>query len=42
MLIVWDGAAQDKAASVREYLESTRGAVQMAGRRPSVVMSWIT
>ncbi|WP_197386647.1 IS630 family transposase [Ralstonia pseudosolanacearum] len=30
LLIVWDGAAQHKSRVVREYLDSTRGAVQMA------------
>ncbi len=29
-LIVWDGAAQHRSRVVREYLDSTRGAVQMA------------
>lgn len=30
LLIVWDGTAQHKSRVVREYLDSTRGAVQMA------------
>ncbi len=30
LLIVWDGAAQHKSRIVREYLDSTKGAVQMA------------
>ncbi|MCO5123477.1 MAG: transposase [Rhizobacter sp.] len=30
LLIVWDGAAQHKSRIVREYLDSTHGAVQMA------------
>lgn len=30
LLIVWDGAAQHKSRIVREYLDGTRGAVQMA------------
>lgn len=30
LMIVWDGAAQHKSRVVREYLESTDGAVQMA------------
>lgn len=30
LLIVWDGAAQHKSRIVREYLDSTQGAVQMA------------
>ncbi len=30
LLIVWDGAAQHKSRLVREYLDSTKGAVQMA------------
>lgn len=30
LLIVWDGAAQHKIRIVREYLDSTKGAVQMA------------
>jgi transposase len=30
LLIVWDGAAQHKSRIVRAYLDSTRGAVQMA------------
>lgn len=30
LLIVWDGAAQHKSRIVRDYLDSTRGAVQMA------------
>jgi transposase len=30
LLIVWDGAAQHKSRIVREYLDSTRGAIQLA------------
>jgi transposase len=30
LLIVWDGAAQHKGRIVRQYLDSTKGAVQMA------------
>jgi transposase len=30
LLIVWDGAAQHKSRIVREYLDATQGAVQMA------------
>ena len=30
LLIVWDGAAQHKSRLVREYLDSTKGTVQMA------------
>jgi transposase len=30
LLIVWDGAAQHKSRVVREYLDGTHGAVQMA------------
>lgn len=30
LLIVWDGAAQHKSRITRDYLDSTRGAVQMA------------
>ena len=30
LLIVWDGAAQHRSRIVREYLDSTQGAVQMA------------
>ena len=30
LLIVWDGAAQHKSRIVREYLDSTKGAIQMA------------
>ncbi len=30
LLIVWDGAAQHRSRIVRQYLDSTRGAVQMA------------
>jgi transposase len=30
LLIVWDGAAQHKSRVVREYLDSTNGAIQMA------------
>ena len=30
LLIVWDGAAQHKSRVVREYLDSTNGALQMA------------
>ncbi|WP_269766350.1 transposase, partial [Burkholderia ubonensis] len=30
LMIVWDGAAQHKSRVVREYLDSTDGAVQMA------------
>ena len=30
LLIVWDGAAQHKGRVVRDYLDSTKGAVQMA------------
>ncbi len=30
LMIVWDGAAQHKSRIVREYLDSTNGAVQMA------------
>ena len=30
LLIIWDGAAQHKSRIVKAYLESTRGAVQMA------------
>jgi len=30
LLIVWDGAAQHTSRLVRDYLDSTRGAVQMA------------
>jgi transposase len=30
LLIVWDGAAQHKSRVVRTYLDSTKGAVQMA------------
>ena len=30
LLIVWDGAAQHKSRIVREYLDSTKGTVQMA------------
>ena len=30
LLIVWDGAAQHKSRLVREYLDSTKGKVQMA------------
>lgn len=30
LLIVWDGAAQHRSRIVREYLDSTRGALQMA------------
>ena len=30
LLIVWDGAAQHKSRIVREYLDSTKGAMQMA------------
>jgi transposase len=30
LLIVWDGAAQHKGRVVRDYLDSTNGAVQMA------------
>ena len=30
LLIIWDGAAQHKSRIVRDYLDSTRGAVQMA------------
>jgi transposase len=30
LLIVWDGAAQHKSRIVRDYLDSTKGAVQMA------------
>jgi hypothetical protein len=29
-MIVWDGAAQHKSRIVREYLDSTKGAIQMA------------
>ncbi|AST30262.1 hypothetical protein CDC45_24345 (plasmid) [Ralstonia pseudosolanacearum] len=30
LLIVWDGAMQHKSRVVREYLDSTQGAIQMA------------
>ena len=30
LLIVWDGAPQHRSRIVREYLDSTKGAVQMA------------
>ena len=30
LLIVWDGAAQHKSRIVRDYLDSTQGAMQMA------------
>ena len=30
LLIVWDGAAQHKSRVVRDHLDSTKGAVQMA------------
>jgi transposase len=30
LLIVWDGAAQHKSRIVRDYLDSTKGAIQMA------------
>jgi len=30
LLIVWDGAAQHRSGVVREYLDSTHGAIQMA------------
>lgn len=30
LLIIWDGAAQHKSRLVRDYLDSTHGAVQMA------------
>ena len=30
LLIVWDGAAQHKSRIVREYLDSTKGVMQMA------------
>lgn len=30
LLIVWDGAAQHRSRVVREYLDSTQGAIQMA------------
>lgn len=30
LLIVWDGAAQHKSRIVRQYLDSTQGALQMA------------
>jgi transposase len=30
LLIVWDGAAQHKSRIVRQYLDSTNGAIQMA------------
>jgi transposase len=30
LLIVWDGAAQHESRIVREYLDSTKGTVQMA------------
>ena len=30
LLIVWDGAAQHRSRIVRQYLDSTRGALQMA------------
>jgi hypothetical protein len=30
LLMVWDGAAQHKGRVVRDYLDSTNGAVQMA------------
>ncbi len=34
LLIVWDGAAQHKSRSVRGYLDSTKGALQMAPLSP--------
>ena len=43
LMIVWDGAAQHKSRIVREYLDSTNGAVQMAllhkAQRPSGSLS---